>query len=37
MIAGTFFLLRWGFNKLYGRYLVKLNEPLKELDESGIT
>lgn len=35
MIAGTFFLLRWGFNKLYGRYLVKLNETLKELDESG--
>lgn len=35
MIAGTFILLRWGFNKLYGRYLVKLNETLKELDESG--
>jgi hypothetical protein len=35
MIAGTFFLLRWGFNKLYGRYLVKLNETLKELNESG--
>jgi hypothetical protein len=37
MIDGTFFLLRWGFNKLYGRHLVKLNETLKELDESGIT
>lgn len=36
MIAGTFFLLRWGFNKLYGRYLIRLNETLKELDESGI-
>lgn len=34
LIAGTFFLLRWGFNKLYGRYLVKLNETLLELDES---
>jgi hypothetical protein len=34
MIAGTFFLLRWGFNKLYGRYLVSLNETLKELDET---
>ncbi|MDP3433338.1 MAG: hypothetical protein Q8T04_10280 [Bacteroidota bacterium] len=35
LIAGTFFILRWGFNKLYGRYLVSLNETLKELDESG--
>ena len=35
IIAGTFFLLRWGFNKLYGRYLVSLNETLKELDETG--
>ena len=34
MIVGTFFLLRWGFNKLYGRYLVKLNETLTELDET---
>lgn len=34
MIAGTFFLLRWGFNKLYGRYLVSLNETLTELDET---
>ncbi len=36
IIAGTFFILRWGFNKLYGRYLVSLNETLKELDETGI-
>jgi hypothetical protein len=36
MIAGAFFALRWGFNKLYGRYLVKLNETLQELDESEI-
>ena len=37
LIAGTYFLLRWGFTKLYGRYLVKLNETLKELDETGIS
>ncbi|MBA4408184.1 MAG: hypothetical protein Q8S54_12850 [Bacteroidota bacterium] len=35
LIAGTFLFLRWGFNKLYGRYLIKLNETLLELDESG--
>lgn len=34
LIAVTFFLLRWGFNKLYGKYLIKLNETLLELDES---
>lgn len=33
-IAITFFLLRWGFNRLYGRYLIRLNETLQELDES---
>lgn len=33
-IAITFFLLRWGFNRLYGRYLIRLNETLHELDES---
>ena len=37
VIAFSFFVLRWGFNKLYGRYLVKLNETLQELDESEIT
>jgi len=37
LIAGTFFILRWGFNKLYGCYLIKLNETLLELDESGNT
>ena len=36
LIAGTFFFLRWGFNKLYGRYLIRLNETLQELDESGM-
>jgi hypothetical protein len=34
MVAFSFFILRWGFNKLYGRYLVKLGETLLELDES---
>jgi hypothetical protein len=34
MIGISFFLLRWGFNKLYGRYLVSINETLRELDES---
>lgn len=33
MVTLIFFILRWGFNKLYGRYLVRLNETLKELDE----
>ncbi len=33
LVALTFFILRWGFNKLYGRYLIKLNETLLELDE----
>ena len=36
LIVLTFFTLRWGFNKLYGRYLDRLNETLKELDESAI-
>ena len=35
VVAFLFFILRWGFNKLYGRYLIKLNETLDELDESG--
>jgi hypothetical protein len=34
VIAFLFYILRWGFNKLYGRYLVKLEETLQELDES---
>lgn len=36
IIALTYIILRWGFNKLYGRYLVHLNDTLKELDESGM-
>ncbi len=34
MIAFSFFLLRWGFNKLYGKYLQSISDTLKELDES---
>jgi len=33
-IALTFYLLRWGFNRLYGRYQVGLTETLLELNES---
>jgi hypothetical protein len=33
LIGGTFFLLRWGFTKLYGRYLIYLNDTLQELDD----
>jgi len=34
IIAFSFFVLRWGFNKLYGKYLQSLSDTLKELDES---
>lgn len=34
LVAAIFFILRWGFNKLYGRYMVNLNDTLKELNES---
>jgi hypothetical protein len=34
LVALTFFILRWGFNKLYGKYLQSLNDTLNELDES---
>jgi len=34
MLGATFFVLRWGFNKLYGKYLQSLNDTLNELDES---
>lgn len=34
LIAVTFLVLRWGFNKLYGRYLVSLNEMMYELKET---
>jgi hypothetical protein len=34
LVAFSFFVLRWGFNKLYGKYLQSLSDTLKELDES---
>lgn len=34
LILLSFFILRWGFNKLYGQYLNKLDETLQELNES---
>jgi hypothetical protein len=37
VIIVPYFFLRWGFNKLYGRYLQSLNDTLKELDESEVT
>lgn len=36
IIAALFFLLRWGFNRLYGRYVVKITDTLVELDESAV-
>ena len=33
LVALTFFILRWGFNKLYGKYLQSLNDTLNELNE----
>jgi hypothetical protein len=35
-ITITFYLLRWGFNRLYGRYLGRLTETLRELDETEV-
>ncbi|HEY6915182.1 MAG TPA: hypothetical protein VI413_10940, partial [Paludibacter sp.] len=34
LVAAVFFILRWGFNKLYGRYLISLQETMKELDDT---
>ncbi|HPR84663.1 MAG TPA: hypothetical protein PLG33_01355 [Prolixibacteraceae bacterium] len=34
LIVVPFFALRWGFNKLYGKYLQSIKDTLKELDES---
>ena len=36
LIVLMFFILQWGFNKLYGKYLQKLNDTLNELDESEV-
>ena len=33
LIAILFFFFRWGFRKLYGRYIKQLEETLKELEE----
>lgn len=33
MVVLSFLVLHWGFNKLYGRYMVKLNDSLHELNE----
>ena len=33
LIALLFFFFRWGFRKLYGRYVTQLEETLKELEE----
>lgn len=33
IIAVVFFLLHWGFNKLYGRYMISLKKTLNELNE----
>lgn len=35
MVVLSFLVLRWGFNKLYGRYMIKLNDSLHELNEPG--
>lgn len=37
LIILTFLFLRWGFNKLYGKYLQSLNDMLNELDEPETT
>ncbi len=34
LILLMFFILHWGFNKLYGKYLQTLNDTRNELDES---
>lgn len=35
VVVLSFLVLRWGFNKLYGRYMIKLNDSLHELNEPG--
>ncbi len=32
-LGGIYWLLRWGFRRLYGNYLLKLKQTLAELDE----
>jgi len=33
LLGGVFLFLRWGFRKLYGNYIEKLKQTLKELEE----
>jgi hypothetical protein len=33
LVSAVFLFLRWGFRKLYGNYIQKLNQTLKELEE----
>lgn len=33
LVLLTFFVLHWGFNKLYGRYLQNIEQTIQELDE----
>ena len=35
IVGGVFLFLRWGFRKLYGNYIKKLKNTLRELDELG--
>lgn len=34
-VGGIYLLLRWGFHRLYGNYISKLKQNLKELNEIG--
>ncbi|MFY9152648.1 MAG: hypothetical protein WAO52_11570 [Prolixibacteraceae bacterium] len=36
LVLFTFFILRWGFNKLYGRYMLQIQETIQELEEPEI-
>jgi hypothetical protein len=33
IVGGVFFIMRWGFRRLYGNYIRKLKQTLQELDE----
>lgn len=35
LVGGVFLFLRWGFRRLYGNYIHKLKDTLKELEEIG--
>lgn len=36
LVGGVFVFLRWGFRKLYGNYIDKLKQTLKELEEIAV-